>query len=64
VTLEELARRVEALEKKLAEGEPRKRDWRKVVGLSEENAFTREVLAEIETNSEAERRVALEEQPE
>lgn len=64
VTLEDLARRVELLEKKLAEGEPRKKDWRRVVGLSEENEFTRQMLAEIEANSEAELRAAREDQPE
>ena len=64
LTLEDLARRVDALEKKLAEPDSRKKDWRKVVGISEENEFTRQVLAEIEANSEAERRAALEEHPE
>lgn len=66
LTLEALAKRLETVEKELAELKhpPRKKDWRKVVGLSEENEFTRQMLAEIEASSEAERRTALEEHPE
>ncbi|WP_227254647.1 hypothetical protein [Frigoriglobus tundricola] len=41
-----------------------KQDWRRVIGLSEENEFTRQVQVEIEANSEAERRAALKEHPE
>ena len=65
LTLEALAKRLEAVEKELAElKQPApKKDWRSVVGLSEDNEFTRQVQAEIEANSEAERRAALEEKP-
>jgi hypothetical protein len=65
-TLENLAKRIEAIEQKLSElSQPAKsKDWRKVVGISEDNEFSRLVLAEIEANSEAERQAALEENPE
>lgn len=66
-TLEALAKRVEVLEKKLAElasPKSQKKDWRSVVGISDDNDFTRLVLAEIEANSEAERRAAVEENSE
>lgn len=64
LTLEALATRLEAVEKKLASLAsvvPPVRDWRSVVGISEENEFTQAVLAEIEANSEAERRAARDE---
>jgi hypothetical protein len=65
LTLESLAARVAELERKLAATTPSvlppSRDWLSVVGISEENEFTRDMLAEIEANSEAERRAALEE---
>ena len=67
LTLEALAQRVAALERKLASLTsvvPPSRDWRSVVGISEDNEFTRQMLAEIEANSEAERRAALEEEAE
>jgi hypothetical protein len=64
ITLEALAKRVEALEKALAEQEAGKKDWRTVVGISEDNEFTRQVLAEIEAIREAERKAAREESPE
>jgi hypothetical protein len=62
-TLEALAKRIEAIERRLTElSQPSKpKDWRNVIGISEDNEFTRRVLAEIEANSEAERRTALEE---
>ena len=57
-----LEKRVAALEKQLAEPPtPGRFDWLKVVGISEDNEFTRSMLAEIEANSEAELRVAQEE---
>jgi hypothetical protein len=60
-----LAKRIEALEKKLAEGTPPgKKDWRRVVGISEDNEFTRAMQAEIEANREAERQAAREGAPE
>jgi hypothetical protein len=66
MTLEALAKRIEVIEQKLAElSLPAKpKDWRRVVGISEDNEFTRLILTEIEANSEAERRAALEESPE
>lgn len=65
-TLEALAKRIEAIEQKLADlSLPAKpKDWRRVVGISEDNEFTRLVLTEIEANSEVERQAALEENPE
>lgn len=63
LTLEALAKRIEALEQKLAAQQTAPKDWRSVVGISEDNEFTRAVLAEIEANSEAERRAALEANP-
>ncbi len=62
VTLESLATRVAELERKLAAQPnviPATRDWRSVVGISEETEFSRLMQAEIEANSEAERRAAL-----
>jgi hypothetical protein len=64
LTLEALAARVAALEEKLAALTTGKPDWRSVVGISEDDEFTRLMLAEIEANSEAERRAALEANPE
>ena len=62
LTLEALAKRVEAIEQKLSErrSPAKPKDWRGVVGISEDNEFTRQVLAEIEANREAERRAAME----
>ncbi len=61
-TLAELIKRIEALEKKVSEREsPGRFDWLKVVGISEDNEFTRLVLAEIEANRAAERKAAQEE---
>lgn len=66
LTLESLAARVAELERKLAAVTPNPsvipatRDWLSVVGISEDNEFTRAMLAEMEANSEAERRAALE----
>jgi len=42
------AKRVEALERKLAANDDDARDWSNVVGISADNEFTRQVLAEIE----------------
>ena len=68
LTLETLAKRVEALEKKLAEQEAerpaRKKDWRRVIGISEDNDFTRLMRAEIEAAREADRRAGREGQQE
>jgi hypothetical protein len=63
LTLESLAARVAELERKLAaqSAGPSKLDWLSVVGISDDNEFTRAMLAEMEAASEAERQAALEE---
>jgi hypothetical protein len=58
-TIESLTSRIEILERELAEQKAahssvRQREWRNVVGISEDNEFTRSMLAEIEANSHAE----------
>lgn len=61
LTLEALAARLALVEQKLSALTavvPPTRDWRSVVGISEDNEFTRAMLAEIEANSEAERQAA------
>lgn len=60
LTLEALARRVEALEKALAaQGPPRSaKDWRKVVGMFRDSEFMREVDEECQRLREAEREAA------
>ena len=58
ITLENLAARVEALEKQAVEQKvttSRKKDWRHLVGTMEDNEFTRAMLAEIEASREADR---------
>ena len=60
MTLEALAKRIEAIEKQLT---PRK-DWLRVVGISDDNEFTRAMLLEIEAHRDAERKAAQEENPE
>lgn len=63
VTLESLAARLAAVEKKLeslTSVVPAVRDWRSVVGISEENEFTRRMYAEMEATREAEREAARE----
>ena len=66
LTLESLARRLEELERRLDEKQPLiiapSKDWRRVVGISEDNEFTRLMLAEIEAAHEADRQAALSEQ--
>jgi hypothetical protein len=63
LTLEDLARRVDEIERRLdaQQSSPRAKDWRRVVGISEDNEFTRLMLAEIEAAREAERQAALSE---
>lgn len=60
VTLESLARRVEALERALGirPGAPVKQDWRSVIGMFEDNEFSRQVDAEGQAIREAEREEA------
>ncbi len=65
ITLESLAARLEAVEKQLAERkadskEPRKKDWRRTVGMFDDDPdFLREVIAEGQAIREAEREAAL-----
>jgi len=62
LTLESLARRLDEVERRLNERPsvvlPTK-DWRSVIGISEDNEFTRLMLAEIEAAHEADRQAAL-----
>jgi hypothetical protein len=62
ITLENLAARLDAVERALAglmpSVIPPARDWRSVIGISEENDFTRAMYAEIEARREAERAAA------
>lgn len=60
LTLEALARRIDAIERRLAAQESPKKDWRRVVGISDDNEFTRAMLVELEAISNAER-IAAEE---
>jgi hypothetical protein len=66
LTLESLARRLDEIERRLNEkqaaGAAPPRDWRSVVGISEDNEFTRLMLAEIEVAHEADRQAALSEE--
>jgi hypothetical protein len=60
LTLESLARRVEAIERQLASqrsGE-RKKDWRRVVGIFEDTEFSRAVDEEGRKIREADREAA------
>jgi hypothetical protein len=64
LTLESLAKRVEALEKQLAEQTPtpKKLDWLKVVGMFDDDPeFMQQVIAEGSAIREAERNAAQEE---
>jgi hypothetical protein len=60
LTLESLAKRVEALEKALAEKEPKRRpkDWRRVVGMFQDSDFMRAVDEECLRMREQEREPA------
>lgn len=60
VTLESLAKRVEALEQKLAEREKPKKDWRRSVGKFDGSEFMKQVDAEGEAIREADRKAARE----
>ncbi|MBY0459666.1 MAG: hypothetical protein K2V38_20290 [Gemmataceae bacterium] len=64
-TLAEVVKRLEVLEKQFAEQvaakRPRKKDWRRVVGMFDADPeFMRQVIAEGEAIREAERRAARE----
>jgi hypothetical protein len=60
VTLESLAKRVEALEAALGSPGPSRavKDWRKVVGMFQDSEFMREVDEECQRMREAEREAA------
>ena len=63
MTLEALTKRVEELERKLAElakPQPPANDWRSVVGIFEDNEFTRDWEAEVRAIRERSRQAARE----
>jgi hypothetical protein len=66
LTLEALAARLETVEKKLATLTavvPPSRDWRSVVGISEQTEFSRLMQAEMNALREADRQAALADNP-
>jgi hypothetical protein len=65
LTLEALAKRVEALETALGSPAPSRpaKDWRKVVGMFHDSEFMREVDEECRRMREAEREAARHEAP-
>ena len=64
LTLESLAKRVEALEKVIAAREPdqSRKDWRKVVGMFRDSEFMRRVDEECLRSRELEREAARREE--
>ena len=66
LSLESLARRLEEVKRRLNEKQPSitapTKDWRRVVGISDDNEFTRLMLAEIEAAHEVDRQAALAEE--
>jgi hypothetical protein len=62
LTLESLARRLDEIERRLNEKQPSviapTRDWRSVIGISEETDFSRLMQAEMDAMRDAERRAA------
>jgi hypothetical protein len=65
LTLESLAKRVEALEIALARKGPNgiPKDWRKVIGMFRDSEFMREVDEECQRQRESEREAARHEEP-
>ena len=65
LTLESLAKRLEALEHAIApkEPQPSRKDWRKVVGMFRDSEFMRQVDEECLRIREAEREAARREEP-
>jgi hypothetical protein len=64
ITLESLAKRVEAIERRLAGVSniiPPLRSWQSVVGISEETEFSRAMQAEMKAIKDAERQEAIQE---
>lgn len=60
LTLESLAKRIDALERKLAERAAPENDWRRVVGMFEGSEFMKQVDEEVAAMREAERQAARE----
>ena len=60
VTLEDLAKRLEALERKFAERDAPSKDWRRVAGMFEGSEFMKQVDEEVAAMREAERQAARE----
>jgi hypothetical protein len=58
LTPESLARRVEAIERELRTRSPRKKDWRRVVGMFGDREFSRMVDEEGRKIREADREAA------
>ena len=60
LTLESLAKRVEALEKVIATNQPDQfqKDWRRVVGMFRDSEFMRKVDEECQRERDAERKAA------
>ena len=58
LTLESLARRVEALERVIQTGTLQNQGWRSVIGMFSDNEFSRRVDAEGQAIREAEREEA------
>ena len=63
VTLEDLAKRLEALERKFAERDAPSKDWRRVAGMFEGSEFMKQVDEEVAAMGEAERQAAREGAP-
>ena len=60
LTLESLAKRLEALEQKVAEQAKPKKDWRSTVGMFEGSEFMKQMDEEVAAMREAERQAARE----
>ena len=65
LTLESLAKRVEALEIELARQAPVRpaKDWRRVIGMFRDSEFMREVDEECQRSRDAEREMARQSEP-
>ena len=67
ITLESLAARLTEVERKLSAdkaSEPTPKDWRGLVGMFDDNDFTRQWIAEMEAIRELDRTSARESSPE
>lgn len=65
-TLQDLAKRLEVVERELAElkAPPRKKDWRRVAGMFRGSEFMQQMDAEVAARREAERAAARAGNPE